>query len=794
MQKKHSGMEALAAFIVDKRKLIIALFILSGISCVFTAKLVGVEDNIAYFLSEETETRQGIEAMEGEFYTFGTARIMVENISLERAQSMAEDMAAVEGVKSVSFDDSKAHYRDRAALFDVTFTGAEDDKVSINALSDLKDIAGAYGEYAVSSSGDEDIAQSIIEEMVYVGIVAVIIVIGVLLLTSRSFGEVPVLLITFGAAALLQMGTNWWFGTISFVSNSVTLILQLALAIDYAIILCNRYAEERRLLAPRDAMVKALSKAIPEISASSLTTIGGLLAMIFMEFRMGYDLGRVLIKAIVFSMLSVFLLMPGIIMVFSRFIEKTRHRSFIPNISGVGRFAWKTRNIVPPLFVLLIVAGFYFSSQSPLAYNYDDCLPVNLNETQDQRQQISERFGEENLMVLVVPAGDYDTEAKMLNEISQLKDVKSTLGLAGVEVMDGYRLGDKISIDEFSSLAGLDETSATALFAYYAASNSDFDDLEALHEYKVPLVDLFLFLRQVVDEGVVDVGDDNRALIDSLYGQLTDAKKQLEGKKYHRMLVYADLPVDCQESYDLVTEIHNVAESYYGGDVYVTGNATCARDSASSFGGDQLMTTLLSLLFVVLVIVFTFRSVGLAFLLIGVIQGSIWLNFTIPYFTGTSIFFVGYLIVSSIQMGANIDYAIVVSNRYLELRERLDRKEAVIGALNGALPTLVTSGSILACAGLLIGIMTSEPTTSGIGIALGRGTAISLVLVMFVLPQVLIWGDKLIRKTKIAKKLKFIVPPRFEGDFEAAAMAEKEKGSAAGGKQGGCRTVKGNVK
>lgn len=773
MQKKHSGMERLAAFIVDKRVLIIILFLIACISCVFTAGLVGVEDDISYFLSEETETRQGIEAMEGEFYTFGSARVMLKDISYDRALLVAEELSAVEGVKSVSFDDTENHFRDRHALFDVSFAGTADDEISVSALAEVERIADNNGDYAVSTEVGQDVAQSIVEEMLYVGVVAVIIVIGVLLLTSRSFGEVPVLLITFGSAALLQLGTNWWFGTISYVSNSVTLILQLALAIDYAVILCNRYAEERQLFEPRDAMVKALSKAIPEISASSLTTIGGLLAMTFMEFRLGYDLGRVLIKSILFSMLSVFLLMPGIIMVFSRFIEKTRHRSFIPNISGVGRFAWKSRNIIPPLFVIVIVIGFYYSSQSPLQYNYLSCLPVNTNETQEQRLEISDTFGEENMMAIVVPAKDYDTEAEMLSEVSELSGVNSVLGLASIEVMDGYHLGDHISIDDFIALAGLDETSATALFAYYATSNSDFDDLDALHEYKVPLVDLFLFLYDVVQEGVIDVGEENAELINGLYGQLSDGKRQLEGKKYHRMLVYCDYPIESEESYALVSRIHNIAEARYGEDVYVTGSATCARDCEMSFGNDQIMTTLLSLLFVVVVIIFTFRSVGLAFLLITVIQGSIWINFTIPYFTDSAIFFVGYLIVSSIQMGANIDYAIVVSNRYLELRERLDRKDAVIGALNGALPTLITSGSILACAGLLIGLMTSEATTSGIGIALGRGTAISLVLVMFVLPQVLIWGDKLIHKTKISKKLKFTVPPRFEGDFEAAALKEK---------------------
>ena len=244
------------------------------------------------------------------------------------------------------------------------------------------------------------------------------------------------------------------------------------------------------------------------------------------------------------------------------------------------------------------------------------------------------------------------------------------------------------------------------------------------------------------------------------------------------MLIYCDTAVQSDETYALIEEIHAVAESYYGDDVYVTGDATASRDLDMFFSQDSLMVSVLSALFVVAIIIFTFRSFGLAVLLIAVIQGSIWLNFSIPYFTGDPIFFVGYLIVSAIQMGANIDYAIVVSNRYLTLRsQRFSRRKAVTGALNGALPTLITSGSILAIAGLLIGLLTSEATTSGIGIALGRGTFISLLLVLFVLPQMLIWGDKFIRKTRLSGKSRLRVPPRFAGDFEAVAREQKRQQS-----------------
>lgn len=768
-------MHKIAKFIVDSRKLIMIIFLAAALLSVYTSTLTVVEDDLYHFLPDDTETRQGLDAMEGEFITYGTAKVMLPDTGFEAAQALAQDIQAIDGIRSVAFDDTELHYRDGCALFDVSFVGENDDEISAKALAELRELT-ADRNAQIYTSVAEDLTSSIVNDMIYVGILVVIIVTALLLLTSRSYAEVPVLVITFVAAAVLQLGTNFLFESISFVSNAVTLILQLALAIDYAVILCNRFAEEKQRLGQYDAMVAALEKAIPEIASSSLTTIGGLIAMTFMQFGLGGDLGKVLIKSIIFSMLSVFLLMPGLLMAFGKAIEKSKHRSFIPRIDAVGRFAWKTRKFLPPVFICIALAAMYFANQCPLSYNYSDVYPVRLNDSQAAHIRIVETFGESNTMALVVPSGDYETEGKMLDEIAAKEHVTSVLGIASVEVLDRYRLGDRLTIDEFSELAELDSVTASALFAYYAARNSDYDLVEEdLHQYKIPLIDLFLFLYNTAESGNIELDREKLDMVEDLYAQLSDAKAQLQGRHYSRMLVYCDTAVQSEESYSLIAEIHEIAQGYYGDDVYVTGDAVASRDLDMSFSQDSLMVSVLSALFVVLVIIFTFRSFGLAVLLIAVIQGSIWLNFSIPYFTGDSIFFVGYLIVSAIQMGANIDYAIVVSNRYLTLRgRRISRRKAVIEALNGALPTLITSGSILAIAGLLIGMLTSEATTSGIGIALGRGTFVSLILVFFVLPQMLIWGDKFIMKTKFSRKKRLRVPTRFDGDFEAVAREQRK--------------------
>lgn len=773
-------MHKLAKFIIDSRKIILVLFIALACLSVYTSQLTTVENDLYHFLPTDTETRRGLNAMDGEFTTYATADLMIEHISYDDALDLSQDIAELDGVRSASFDDTEEHYKSGTALITVNFAGTVNDDVSKTALEAVNALVGQrYDSENVKlyTEVGTNFSSQLLGEMLIIGALSVVTVIILLLLTSRSYAEVPVLLITFAMAAAIQQGSNFLFKEISYVANSVTLILQLALAIDYAIILCNRFAEERQHFEAYDAAIEALSKAIPEIASSSLTTIGGLVAMTFMQFGLGGDLGKVLIKSILISMLTVFLLMPGLLLMFSRRIEKTKHRSFMPNINAIGRFAWRSHKIVPPVFIIIAAAAFFFSSMCPFSYNYSDDYPLRLNESQKAHQDIINTFGNNNMMALVVPAGDYETQAEMLDEISQLDNVTSVLGIASVKVAGDYRLGDKLSIAEFSELAGLDDTTASALFVFYAARHADYDQVESnMREYKVPLIDLFLFLHDIAEEGSIELSQDKLDMIESLYAQLADAKAQLQGEHYSRMLVYSGTPVQSDESYALISEIHGIAEEYYGDDVYVTGDATAARDLKDSFSTDNIMVSALSALFVVIVIMFVFRSAGLSLLLIAVIQGSIWLNFSISYFTQSPVFFVGYLIVSAIQMGANIDYAIVVSNRYLDLRnQNVSRRKSIRLALNGALSTLITSGSILVIAGLLIGFISTESIISVIGLVLGRGTIISLLLVLFVLPQMLVWGDRFIMRTTLRRRNRRL-RPIFSEDIEQ--IAQKQRGTS----------------
>lgn len=771
--KKGNFFEKLATFIVDKRNLMFFLYAIAIAASLVTQGWVKVCNDLTEYLPETTETRRGLTLMEDEMKTFATARVLVSNTTYDMARGIADRIKEIDNVSSVDFWDNEKGDDDTTlpseagktiddymqgsdALITVTFRGEESDQVSLDGLAAVEELLAPY-DTQISTDIGYSKSDTLGEEMGVILVVAAVVIVAVLLLTSRSYAEVPVLLITFVAAALLNKGTNFLLGEISFVSDSVTVVLQLALAIDYSIILLHRFLEEREN-APDDrtACIIALSAAIPSISASSLTTISGLAAMMFMQFRIGFDLGLVLIKAICLSMLAVFTLMPGLLMLFSKAMERTRHRSFVPHIDRWGKLVYAVRYIGVPIFIVCIIGGFVLSNKCPYVYGDNSVDTDRRNEHQAAGDRIDATFGKQNIMAVVVPKGNTTAEKAVLDRLQECDEVAYAMGLSNVEAKPGYYLTDKLTPRQFAEMMDLSYEEACVLYAAYTADKEDNYGpiVGGIDSYSVAAMDMILFIYEEKENGYVSLDADDEEAINDAYLQITDARTQMLGENYTRMVVNLDLPEEGTETFAFLRTVHDIVGEYYDiNDAYIVGNSTSDYDQSTSFAHDNVMISVLSVVFVILVLVFTFSSVGLPILLILVIQGSIWINFTFPTITNTKIFFLSYLIVTSIQMGANIDYAIVISTWYSELKTHMTPKEALIKALDLSFPTVLTSGSILSMAGFLIGKITTEPSIVGIGQCLSRGTVISMFLVMFILPQILVIGDRIVEKTSFKVKL-----------------------------------------
>ncbi len=778
-KSETSFFEKFAKFIVDKKSIIIILYCVAMAFCFISQSWVKVCNELTDYLPKKTETKQGLTIMDENFITHATCKALVINITYDNAEKLSEKLEELPEVNMVTFDGSKDHYKDASALFDISLTCKKGSSEIVPSYNKIKDFLKNYDSYLYEANLEKsDILES---EMPLIIVIVAIIIIAVLLLTSKSYMEVPVLLVTFLAGIILNKGTNYWFGTISFVSNSVTSILQLALSIDYAIILINHYTEQREFYDIRNSVIKSLAKSIPEIASSSLTTISGLAALMFMQFGIGFDMGICLIKAIIFSLLSVFTFMPGLLILFGKYIDKTKHRCLLPDISRIGYVLNKLKNIVPPLFAVIIIVGCILSNNCSYTFDSSSTKTITKNSSQIALEEIEKIFGTKNQSALVLPSGNYNKEKALIKELKKYKQVKNITALSSVEAKDEYVLTDALTPRQFSELMDIDINEAKILYASYAATNEDYGKLITnMAEYKVPIIDMFMYVHDIKEDGYIDFDADTAKDLDDLYDKLDSAKEQLTSEKYTRLLIELNLPLEGKETFDFLDTIHNVTDKYYD-KYYLVGNSTSCYDLSSSFTNDNIIVSVLSILFVLIILFFTFKNAGLPALLILVIQGSIWINFSCSYIQGANMFFLSYLIVCAIQMGANIDYAIVITSRYMNLKEQYGPRGAIKDALGFAFPTIFTSGTILASAGLIIGCITTEPSISSLGLTLCRGTIISMILVLLVLPEILLLGDSIVEKTRVKIKKpdivrketgRFIVNGRVRGQINGFVDAE----------------------
>ena len=730
-------MKKIAKFIVEKRVLFFVLFAGMLVYCVFCIPRVNVEYSISAYLPPGTDTQRALTIMDREFVTNGSTKIMVKGVqSFDDAEAIFEKIRAVDGVGKMtfSFENTEDYYKDNCALFNIPYDDSASTERVTNANSDVLKILDESGyDYIIPTPLSTSYADTLAHEIVIILGIAAAVIIAVLLFTSKSFAEIIAFPIVFIVAAALNMGTNYWLGTISFVSNTVCVILQLALAIDYSIILCHRFTEEKEKSggSAKDAMINALAAAIPEISSSSLTTVSGLVALMFMQLRLGFDLGLVLAKSIICSLLTVFLLMPGILLMLSKPMDKTRHRNLVPKLRFWGKGVIKARYVLIGVFVALFAVGAVLVQNVDYVYSRDAIDTARPPESVVAAKECDAIFGYNNTFVVLVPKGDYDTEKRILDEVGADPIINSATGLANV-VYGGKNLTDKITAAEFANVAGITGIQSVMLFSMYRESGGDAEPR---------LIDILHFL---IDNKYNPLISGSRDMIDTIEGLLS----QLEGEHYSRLVFTFAAPLESPETFEMIERLEPKIKNICP-DAICAGESMTSYDLNKSFSSDNMLITLLTIVFIFAILTITFRSPCIPIVLVAVIQGAIFINFSLPVILGNNLFFFTYLIISAIQMGATIDYAILLTNRFRHNKESMDKHEAMVTAVSGAFPTVFTSGIIMCVAGFLVGGLTSDTMIASMGTALGTGTLISIICVMAFLPALLYVLDPLLEKSVI---------------------------------------------
>ena len=742
LEKVNDFLDGFSAKIVKGKWICVIAFIILTIGCAVLIPFIEVEYDLTGQMPTESYTADAIDVLKREFDDKGMTYVYLKDVTQEEANAIANGIKTVDGVAVVTYVPDM-NYRNNQALLTVNLTEYDSTPGAFDAIDNILDYLDGEdvtyyltGQSAFSYFTKAETEDSIIK----IGVVIVVLILAILLFTSKTYFEMLIMIMVFGVAVAINMGTNFFFFGISYLSNLVALVLQLALSLDYMVILLHRYMEEREDKSAEEAAAIALKKGVKEILSGALTTIAGLGSLLLMSMPIGIELGLSLGKSILASFVTVVFFMPALLVLFDKPLLKSKHKSFVPSVVKPAKFLVKGRKIIVPIFIVIVALSFVGQLYNVYSFNYNGGSMVV-----SAREAIEPEFGTLNTLVVVVPKGDAEKERALANYIASFEEIDSVNALSTIELAEGVYLTDEIGRDDMSELIGT-LAGGQDLGVFGSLAGGIFDgylDAKGITDAsaKVRIIDLLDYLVSESPDMIKSMAREYSDMLDSL----TFAKANLESDNYSRLTFNVCSGVESEETFAFLEEIGENIPNYYS-EFYMTGESVACYDMAGYFDRDNLVVCLCSVIFVFLIILFTFKNLLLPIVLLLAIQGGIWINFAFPFLTGAPIAFIGYLIITAIQMGATIDYAIVLTNRYREIRGNyLDRYEAMAEAENAVFPTVITSGLVLMGAGFSMSFLASG-MVEAMGNLLGIGALTSLVIVIFILPSLLLVTEKAVDK------------------------------------------------
>ncbi len=731
-------MKRFAKFIVKYKLLILGLTLLVMIASLFALSFVNVNSDILSYLPEEVDMTTGMNFMKDNFDMQGDAIIGVQGTSYEEMQEIVSYIESQEGIKAGGV----IWYGLLKDMQDIDWSRLDDPVISafVNALimdygltiDDLKEMTSQMSENPeiqkifydqennvyrvilqlnVPSSSDEalnllkgiektlqdkgfdyamggstqitrEIFDSTIGEIGKYIVVAVLVMFIILLLTTNSIIDPIVLMLTLGVSILVNMGTNIILPSVSVVTYAASSVLQLALSMDYAIFLMHAFAEEqKKTLDDSLAMQRAIPKTFSTISASALTTVGGFLALFAMRFKIGEDLGLVLAKGVFLSLLTVILLQPCLMLLTKKIARKTQHRIIVPKFKNVASFAVTHRKTIVTIALALLIPSIILQNLVQLSY-------IKFVEEDPNPSVVTQKVDElSNSLVVIVPA------------TTERIDGDSNVALQ-------YEFLEKINAR---------------------------DDVNAV-------MGLFSMLPEDTAEGIVNLVSDER--LSKLMQNSGMDMSMITGylnNGYTMYSVMLDVDPESTEGTTALKEIRSILDDTFGsGEYYITGMTQAVSDLQDITPTDFMVVSLVSIAIILVILLFTLRSVKMSTIVVLVIEFGIFINLSISYVFSQSINFMAYIILSSIQLGATVDYAILYTVKYQKYLGLRSAREAAYAALTESGVSIMTSVAILAGCCLSVSLITTNIIVSEITLMIARGAVISGVLVLVLLPALLI--------------------------------------------------------
>lgn len=688
----HQAVDKLFRATLDHRKGVLAFALVLCIVCALCIPFVKVNYEFADYLPEDSASTRSLQVLEDSFGgNLPNGYVYVQGISLMQADALAQEFAALDGLSDVlwlgdvvdtarpleTFDENVVHAwkSDEGYLYQVTF----DSTKAVATLDEVKEVAVAKGASDVAMSGDAvntAVAQGSSDiEIQIILIMAVAVILGLLLLTSEAWFEPVLFLSVIGISIVYNLGTNIIFGEISFITQMCAAILQLAVSMDYGIVMLHEYRHfKAEGLSSYEAAVAGMHKAAGVIASSAATTFFGFLSLCVMAFLIGADMGLVLAKGIVFSFLSVLFVLPVMVLLSEKHLQRTAHRKFLPSFDKFAQ--WCVRLSIPFTIIaaLVVVPAFLGSRQAEFVYGASGFVEPG-SEIYDDTNLIEDTFNASGQWVLLVPEGSWGKERALTQAIDSLPHVTSVTSYVTT-------VSERIPTDM------LPEESLSALI-----SNG-----------------------------------------------------------YSRIIIATDLSSEGEEVFDLIQEVRDISQQYYPNAYELVGGMVTSYDMSLIVNDDSLRVLIASVVAIGLVLLIMFRSLSIPLILLFTIELSIWINLAIPYFTGDTIQYIGYLIISAIMLGATVDYTIILSRSYLEKRREMSKRPALIKAISHSAITILTSATILTLCGMFIGLISSNGVIAGLGTLIGRGAFIAALNTFLLLPMLFIIFDKIIERTTLGAR------------------------------------------
>ena len=681
-------MNGFGNLVVKHRKLILLCAVILLVPSVIGMALTRINYDMLNYLPDDIETMKGQNILQEDFNKGAFSILMVEGMAPEEVSELKGQIEKVDHVTSVVWYDSifgsnipieflpskiydkfnKGDTTLMAVFFD-TSTSADE---TMNAIGSIRRIAGSKCFVTGMSAMVTDLKNLCEkEEPIYVGI-AVLCSVVIMMLFLDSFIIPLVFLASIGMAILLNLGTNIFLGEVSYITKALAAVLQLAVTMDYSIFLWNSYSEQKKKYPDNreQAMAQAIAATLTSVIGSSITTIAGFLALCFMTFTLGLDLGIVMAKGVVFGVIGCVTTLPSMILLLDGLIEKTRHKALMPKMDGVAGGIRKVFPVFIILFVIIAGPAFYGQSKASVYYDLGATLPKDM-EYVIATNKLQDEFDLSSTHMILADANLPESDARnMIGDIKNVKGVKTAMGL---DSLIGSRVPESVVPDS---------------------------------------------LREI-----------------------------LKGDRYQLMLVTSEYKVATDEVNDQIDEINSVIKKY-DKNAMLIGEAPCTKDLISITNRDFQVVDAISIAAIFVIIAIVLRSLSLPFILVAVIEFAIFINLGIPYYTGTQLPFIAPICISTIQLGATVDYAILMTSRYkLERVNGADKKTAIKTALSTSIGSITVSALGFFAATFGVAMYSDVDIISSLCMLMARGALISMFSVILVLPSLFMVFDRLICKT-----------------------------------------------